>query len=429
MTNKTCPALWNHIAIQQNGDYRVCCQCTYPPYGKPIKDNQAMNIQQYSIGEVRNSDLHKKIRQQMVNGIEPEECKLCFDQERLGLSSKRLYLKESYDLNYSLADDGSIDLNEHKIKSIDVRFGNLCNMKCRSCGPADSSLWYEDIGQLSNDKEVDFYTTKNYKLEIKNNVWVLNNEDFFWYEQEKFWESARSFLLSVDRIYITGGEPLINKAHWRLLDLAIELQVSKNILLEYNTNMSKLPANCFDIWKQFKRVDIGCSIDAVGDLAYYMRFPVKWDIVEKNIQLLTSSNTENIYAKFAPTISVFNILGFLDVVELQKRYRSKVIRRISPSFHTLVNPEWYSVQILPLETKKDIIEKYNEWYQQADWKMALKPKFDKILEYMMQEDKSHLLPKFIEMTRSLDKLRNQNLANTLPWLAKVTGYTLDETQK
>lgn len=424
MTNKTCPVLWNHMAIQQNGDYRVCCQCVYPPYGKPKKDNQAMNVQQYSIGEARNSELHKKIRQQMVNGIEPEECKLCFDQEKLGLTSRRLYLKEAYsNIDYSLSDNnGTIDLTQHKIKSIDVRFGNLCNMKCRSCGPADSSLWYEDIGQLDELKEVDFYTTKNYKLELKNNVWTLNNDDFFWYEQDKFWESAKSFLLSVDRIYITGGEPLINKAHWQLLDLAINLGVSNNILLEYNTNMSRLPTNCFDIWKQFKRVDIGCSIDAVGDLAYYMRFPVKWDTIEKNIQLLSASTTGNIYAKFAPTISVFNILGFLDVVELQKQYRSNVIRRLSPSFHTLVNPEWYNVQILPLETKQLIIEKYNEWYNQASWKMMLKPNFDKILSFMMQEDKSYLLPKFVEMTRSLDKIRNQNLADTVPWLAKATGY-------
>lgn len=424
MSTKTCPALWNHIAIQQNGDYRVCCQCTYPPYGKPIKDNQSMNVQTYSIGETRNSDLHKKIRLQMVNNIEPEECKLCFDQERLGLTSRRLYLKESYATDYSLMDnEGSIDLSNHNLKSIDVRFGNLCNMKCRSCGPADSSLWYEDIGQLNVTKEIDFYTTKNYKLELKNNVWTLNNNDFFWYEEDKFWQAAESFLYSIDRIYITGGEPFINKAHWKLLDLAINLGVSKNILLEYNSNMSKLPANCFDIWKQFKRVDIGCSIDAVGDLAYYMRFPVKWDIIEKNIQRLSTSDTKNIYAKFAPTISVFNILGFLDVVELQQKYKSNIIRRNAPSFHMLVNPEFYNVQILPLETKKMIVEKYNKWYNEDSWKMAFKSNFDKILDYMMQEDRSHLIPTFIEITRSLDRIRNQNLANTIPWLATSIGYT------
>lgn len=425
MSTKTCPVLWNHIAIQQNGDYRVCCQCTYPPYGKPVKDNQVMNVQQYSIDEVRNSELHKKIRLQMVNDIEPEECKLCFDQERLGLTSRRLYLKESYNAYYSLMDSqGTIDLHEHRLKIIDVRFGNLCNMKCRSCGPADSSLWYEDITYFNEKKEFDFYTNKNYKLEQKNNVWTLNNNDFFWYEEDKFWNYAETFLYSVDRIYITGGEPFINKAHWKLLDLAINLGISDNIILEYNSNMSKLPNNCFDIWKHFKRVDIGCSIDAVGDLAYYMRFPVKWDIIEKNIQRLSFSGAKNIYAKFAPTISVFNILGFLDVVELQYKYKSPIIRRNFPSFHTLVGPEYYNIQILPLETKKVIIEKYNEWYHEDGWKMATKFNFDKILDYMMMEDRSHLIPKFVEITRSLDSIRNQNLTDTIPWLAKATNYSL-----
>jgi hypothetical protein len=420
MENKICPLPWNQLMIQQNGDFRLCCQCVHPPFGKP-----GMRIQEQSIEEARNSELHQRVRSQMLAGQEPEECRLCWDEERHGLNSKRLHMLKHYPVDkIKQTTLGYIDVEEFPLAYLDLRFGNLCNMKCRSCGPADSSLWYEDVEAVNPPDHIafDFYLSKQYQLKKINNTWTLKDDDFAWYENESFWGMMKTVVPHIDRLYLTGGEPLINKAQWRLLDLCIELGVSKNIVLEYNSNMTRVPDSAFDIWNQFKEVHIGCSIDAVGDLAYYIRYPGKWEDIEFNIRKLGNSTGRNLVAKFSPTISVFNILGFLDLVDWLHANPLPRIRP-SPSFHILEGPGYQNIQTLPTETKDWIVAQYNEWYNGATWRMRHKTQFDTILSYMQAQDRSHLLKDLKEHTEKLDKHRGQSIADHVPWLTKILENT------
>ena len=153
MTKKICPLPWNHLMIQQNGDFRLCCQTVAPPFARPTnEDGTVMNIKSNTIDDARNSELHNRVRSQMLAGEEPPECKLCWDEEKIGLNSKRMHMLKEYPI------DKIIDINPLPLKYIDIRFGNLCNLKCRSCGPSDSSLWYDDHVELSGSKEFNFYT-------------------------------------------------------------------------------------------------------------------------------------------------------------------------------------------------------------------------------------------------------------------------------
>jgi hypothetical protein len=416
MENKICPLPWNQLMIQQNGDFRLCCQCVHPPFGKP-----GMSIQKHSIEEARNSELHQRVRMQMLAGEQPAECQLCWDEESHGLNSKRLHMLTHYSIDkIKQTTSGYIDVDEFPLAYLDLRFGNLCNMKCRSCGPGDSSLWYEDVEAVNPLDYVafDFYLSKQYKLKKINNTWTLKDDDFTWYESDSFWNMMRNIIPNVDRLYLTGGEPLINKAQWRLLDLCIELGVSNKIALEYNSNMTRIPDTAFSVWNQFKEVHIGCSIDAVDDLAYYIRYPGKWEDIKLNIIKLGNYTGTNLLAKFAPTISVFNVLAFLDLVDwLHDNYIPHI--RPTPSFHTLEGPGYQNIQALPKETKDWIVTKYEEWYAGAPWRMRYKAQFDNILNYMQAQDRSHLLKDLREHTEKLDKHRNQNIADYVPWLAKI----------
>ena len=415
MENKICPLPWNHLSVQQNGDFRLCCQCVHPPFGKP-----GMRIQEHSINDVRNSELHQRVRQQMLNGEEPIECKLCWDEEASGLTSKRIHMLKHYSVEKIAASStGVIDVNEFPLEYVDLRFGNLCNMKCRSCGPGDSSLWYEDVAAANQGRTTfEFYSSKQYQLTKINNVWTLKDDDFLWYEDEKFWDTIKTVVPHINRLYMTGGEPFISKAQWRLLNLCIELDVSSNIVLEYNTNMTRLPDDAFELWAKFKEIHIGCSIDAIGELAYYMRYPGKWETIQENILRLGTADCKNIVAKFAPTISVFNVLGFLDLVDwLHDNYTPNI--RPNPSFHILEGPGYQNIQTLPMETKKWIASEYNKWYASAKWHARYQHQFDNIIKYMMAQDRSHLLPDLKYNVQILDQQRSQNILDYVPWLAKV----------
>jgi hypothetical protein len=414
MTKKICPLPWNHLMIQQNGDFRLCCQTITPPFARPTnEDGTVMNIKSNSIDEARNSELHNRVRAQMLAGEEPPECKLCWDEEKIGFNSKRLHMLREYSI------DKIIDINPLPLTYIDIRFGNLCNLKCRSCGPSDSSLWYDDHVALTGSKEFNFYAGGNYQLENINNVWTLKNDDFRWYEDEKFWDMLTTIIPNVDRLYLVGGEPWVNKSQWRLLELCVELGHSKNIILEYNSNLTKMPTTALELWSKFKTVNIGCSIDAVGDLANYVRYPSVWSEVEDNIRLLGENYNRNIVAKFSPTVSVFNILGILDVADWLRTNRFYTLRPI-PSYHILNRPDTQNITILPLETKEWIIEQYEIWFKNNE---AQRAHYTPILKFMMSEDNSHLLPKLKQQTEILDKSRDQNIADYLPWLAKILENT------
>jgi len=426
--NKICPLPWNHLSVQQNGDFRVCCQAVYPPFAKIYDENGMMNIQTHSVDEARNSQLSIDIRRSQLAGEENQACKLCYDQERLGQTSKRIHMLREYSIEKIKNSDpsGRIDTKEFPLEYWDLRFGNLCNLACRSCGPNDSSQWYDDFVALNGETKTqfNFYGAKDYPLRRVYDSWVLRSSDFDYYESEEVWDKIKQTLPHINRLYLTGGEPLINKSNRRLLDLCIESGLASKIILEYNTNMTTVPDWLFDTWSKFYRVSIGCSIDAIGSLASYIRYPSNWKRIEDNLNLLGYSYHRNIQAKFSTTVSVYNVLHYPDLLKWLDEKNYYRIRNI-PSYHMLDGPPWLNVQVLPKEAKTYIEEYYEDWLSQNDndaWTKQLR----EIIAHMWAKDLTQYLPKLRHHTLVLDRRRKQNGREYLPWLFDILDKILDQ---
>jgi sulfatase maturation enzyme AslB (radical SAM superfamily) len=422
MLNKICPLPWNHLAVQQNGDFRVCCQSIYPPFAKISDENGMMNIATHTIEQARNSTLSTEIRRSQLAGEEHSACKLCYDQERLGQTSKRQHMVKEYGID-NIKDETVLPLQYW-----DLRFGNLCNLACRSCGPNDSSQWYDDFVSLNSEQKTtfNFYGGNNYPLKKINNAWVINSDDFNFYELDTVWGKIKETLLTVDRLYLTGGEPLINKSNRRLLELCVELDVAHKITLEYNTNMTTVPEWLLDTWSKFKKVNIGCSIDAVGELAYYVRYPSDWPKIEQNLDQLGHVNYRNIYAKLAVTVSVYNVLHYPSLLLWLYNKDWQRIKNV-PSYHMLDGPEWLNIQVLPAYAKEYVEAFYKDWLTQHTgtayefWHKQL----HEIINHMWARDLSEYLPKLKHHTKVLDTNRNQNGRDYLPWLFGILDKVLD----
>jgi len=429
-TSTLCPIPWNHLEIQQNGDLRICCMCIYEPFGKLEKNGDMANIKHTTLDEARNLPMIKELRKSMINGEKHDMCKQCWDHEAVGLPSKRKNMlkingKEGWDIKDS---DGSIDTKEFPLTYLDIRFGNLCNLACRSCGPSDSSLWVDDYLTLSGQEVATmvYYNRKKYKItKINNKAEIITDpEDFTWYEQDKFWEEIDAHVKHIDRLYFTGGEPSINKTHFKLLEYLIENDYSKNITLEYNSNMVAIPEKLYDWWEQFKSVGIGCSIDGINEYANYIRPPSKWDILEKNLDRMGYSGSKKIKASISTTISIYNIFHFTDIIRwlLEKKYTN--INQL-PSFHMLEGPQYMNVQALPLETKNIVIQEYEKFFNELesthDKKISLffRRTLSGILTHMMSADLSDKLSQLKIATQKVDKLRDQDLSKTIPWLSDI----------
>lgn len=402
MSKTFCPIPWIFQAFRSNGDIRVCCQSNNTPSNGIIrkKDKVAYNAKYDDLESSRNADLIKNMRLNMLAGIWSDECKRCQIEEQLGQYSRRMYENQIWDFNISKAiqhtsADGSIfDL---PIKYYDLRFGNKCNLACRMCGPTDSDFWYSDWQKMYGNSFRD----------NGGDLVIIGKENTYdWYENTKFWQQLTENLENTEYIYFAGGEPTLIQKHYDFLETCIEKNYSNKITLEYNTNLTSLPPRLLQLWKNFKKVKVGASIDGFGDVFEYQRYPAKWSKVYDNIKKL--DNTENnIECWFTYTVTVYNVLhtqDFINWVNNEKFNKFQTIKH-----HMAHYPPHMNIQILPLQYKKlieNVLDKNN-------------PINDNIIKYINKEHSYALhWNTFKDYTLKLDKIRNQKIKNILPQLAE-----------
>lgn len=417
-----CTIPWNHMAIMQNGEYGICCQCIYTAGGRMITDNTPENILQTDIDSVRNHPTIVDLRRSMLAGEKHNLCKLCWDEEALGLQSKRighqlLYPKTTQKIVDSTDRSGVIDTETFPLEYLDLRLGNLCNLKCRSCGAGDSSLWVEDVYNLGQKEFRIFGMPNSFEIVNVNGVIKINSEQYQYYNTEQFKTAIEKSLPNVTRIYFTGGEPLLNKKHYEILDYCIENNLAKNIVVEYNTNGTTLNPNLLSQWSHFHHVLICFSIDAMGQLAHYVRYPSKWDVVEKNMRLIDKCELNNITCTTNFTASMLNIKHLPEMTEWFYEQNWRKFHNVL-TWHRLVGPNWLNIQVLPAEVKQQITNLYEEYYERSKIP-NIKQHIQPLIEYMNERDSTRLLMSTKLNITAVDKVRKQKLANYIPWLAEI----------
>lgn len=415
-----CPIPWNHSAMMQNGEYGICCQCIYNASGRLLTDNVPERVDKNDIDTVRNHPTYVELRKSMLDGEQHPLCKLCWDEEEVGRWSKRKVMLDAYPnvVDKIIASEdksGVIDTKEFPVEYLDLRLGNLCNLACRTCGPSDSSLWIDFIGNP------EFYVVGRpgtYNVKQVGASRKIDSDDYTYYKTNSFQTYLETTLPTVNRIYFTGGEPLINKKHYDILDYCIANDFAKNITLEYNTNGTTLNKNLLEQWRHFKEVDICFSIDAVGPLANYIRYPSDWDVVESNMNLVDSCDIPQIVCTTNCTVSIQNIMHLPEMFTwLYKKDFKKFKKHLG--WNRAVFPAYLNVQVLPPETKEMITAYYDDFIAKSDIP-EIKDCIYSIIDYMNQEDQSgrHLFESCLAIHRQ-DKLRNQSVRDYLPWLADI----------
>ena len=435
MTDTWCPIPWNFQAIRSNGDVRVCCQANITKNKGVLRkqDGVAYNAARDDLIAARNSDLIKIMRKNMMNGIWSDECKRCQIEEESGLVSRRNYEHDRWpnlrkeDVQPYTSEDGTIDTIALPVEYYDLRFGNFCNLGCRMCGPTDSTGWYDDWVALTGSTE--FEDTHGIETLYKQNgKWV--SDSYGWHNSVSFWHQIETNANNVRHVYMAGGEPLLIERHYEFLERCVESGAAKNMLIEYNTNMTSVPNRVLSLWKNFKQIQVGASIDGYGKVLEYQRYPAEWDKVWRNIQKV-DSNGGNIFAWFAYTVTVYNVLHMPDFMKW-KLSESGVSRfnctkkRPIVTHHVAHNPPHLNIRILPTSYKELVSAKFEEFHQWVidnqfeqsviDQSASIK---NSVLGYMnsqnLHEDNWE---EFKRYTKSLDKIRGQNIADVVPELSE-----------
>jgi sulfatase maturation enzyme AslB (radical SAM superfamily) len=213
----------------------------------------------------------KELRLNMLAGKKSKGCSYCYELEEVGGAPTFRQLtntnfSQHYDYVETTNKDGSLE--KVKMNYLDIRFNNLCNLKCQTCCHEFSSSWHEDRLKL----EPSYSSPKVIQVDSDKGLW---NELY-------------PLLKTTEQAYFAGGEPLICDQHYKVLDYWLEIG-RDDVAIMYQTNFALLSHNKFkvlDYWKKFKFVTVLASIDDCGPRAEYLRKGTDWPLIEKNRQQL-----------------------------------------------------------------------------------------------------------------------------------------------
>ena len=434
MKDTFCPIPWNFQAVRNNGDIRLCCQANVTENQGVIRHSNGTpyNASRDSLQDARNADLVKNVRKNMLNGIWSQECGRCQQEEEAGLNSRRQYEQQNWPTftldkaKKSTNEDGSV--SDIPVTYYDLRFGNMCNLACRMCGPTDSHTWYEQWLDYHN---TDGYDDTHGRVVLKrNDKGRLFTNDYDWHGSDVFWNSIEKNIPNIQHVYMAGGEPMMIERHYEFLQKCIDTNNAKKIIIEYNTNMTNLPNRVLDMWKHFRQVRVGASIDGYGDIVEYQRWPLKWNQAYKNLKKLDNlcKENKNIFAWLACTVTANNVFHIPEFMwwKLKESGFEKINssrKRPIITHHVAHGPKRTNIKLLSKELKEHLQMHYQQWARRFVYDNEIdkhtKDKaveiLDSILNFANSEDYSKpYLEEFVKFTNYLDKTRKQNILDVVP---------------
>lgn len=395
---------WISIETSPIGTARPCCLAV----DEITKvDGTKYNLKEHTLEEIYHSEYMQNLRKEFLAGSKPETCRRCWDEEAAGRASKRINsrvrLKEYYD---------SVDwnnINPDQLWFIDLKLGNICNLKCRICGSWSSSKWArEEVHYAVRNAEKEGITGYDKKQHLaytflKDGAWPR--------ESEIFWDNLRTLLPNIKYFEFTGGEPFLIQQHFDLLEYAVEHDYAKNIEIHYNTNGTVFP-DAHHIWSHFKHVEVAFSIDNTGERFEYERYGASWTEVQENLTKFTAMRGPKLSTQLCTTINIQNVYYLPEICEW---ITTQVFDNVY--FNMLHDPWHMCINRMTPAAQQLVLDKYEKY--------AAPPKFKaeilRVSQFIRNGQGSDGTVFLGKMTQT-DAYRKQCFLTTHPEIARAMGY-------
>jgi organic radical activating enzyme len=288
---------------------------------------------------------------------------------------------------------------------LDLKLGNICNLKCRICGSWSSSTFAaEEVSHLP--KGMDRRRSHHYRM-MREGAWPRQSPGF--------WQDLELISNDIRYIEFTGGEPFMINEHFDLLQRLVDRGLAHNIELHYNTNGTIVPDRGPNIWQHFRVVEVAFSVDDVGARFEYQRSNARWAEVQDNIRWFRGlrDRMSCIQLQVCSTVNVFNVMY---LGELAQWNRSQDFNFVY--WNMLHEPAYLSIASLPQAAKIQA----QRALQRCDIVPQDRAEFQRIEEFMMQGTSQDPARDLRQHIRELDQRRGQNLSVTAPELADAISY-------
>jgi radical SAM protein with 4Fe4S-binding SPASM domain len=391
---------WIHLHAYPTGEAYPCCHAE-------MGVGQIGNCRSNTLAEIWNSPKQKQLRVDMLTETPNPTCGRCYEQEESGFFSGRKSANKHHGHHINRVDntDETGQVDQFEMTYWDLRFSNLCNLSCRSCGHIFSSSWYKD------------------QTELAGPAWASQNKPLNYAGRyaTDLWEQLIEHIDHVEQIYFAGGEPLMMEEHYRILE-ELERRGRFDVRLIYNTNFTQTrlkDRTVFDYWRKFDSVAVGASLDASGPRGEYIRKGTDWAVVESNRrQMMEICPRVDFY--ISPTLSIMNALHLPD---FHRDWVEKgLLKPQDLNVNILQDPAYLRIDIAPADYKQRIQSKYEqhlEWLRPLDQLNRATVGFESAITFMNSTDNTQLLDTFWRKTYELDSIRREHVLDVLPELRAI----------
>ena len=396
--DKFCVLPWVSLEASPIGTVRPCCLA----YDEITDDaGDKFNLASASFLDIQNSHSMQTLREEFLQGKQPQTCGRCWKEERSGRTSKRMHTLDR--LKHMLPSQ-QWTADAKPLMFLDLKLGNICNLKCRICGSWSSSTFAtEELSYLNRNE--DRKTNHHYQM-LRQGAWPRENT--------KFWSEIDQVIDQIRYIEFTGGEPFMIQEHFDMLQGMVDRGIAHQVEIHYNTNGTQWPQQAENIWQHFKHVEIAFSIDDVGARFEYQRSNAVWSEVCENIQRFRDMRDRllNMSLQVCCTVNVFNVLYLEDVAAWIAQQDFDFVY-----WNMMHDAYYFSIATLPESAKQNIARRLS----QAQVDARTRKEFDQIQQFMMAGTS---LDGFILRMKiaDLDRRRQQNLRSVQPELAELLDY-------
>ena len=400
--NKFCVLPWVSLETSPIGTVRPCCLAD----DEILSDSGSKcRLDTHDFDAIRNTRYMQKLRQEFLDGQQPETCRKCWQEESAGRTSKRMH---TLDRLKHMIPDQPWTRDARPLMFLDLKLGNICNLKCRICGSWSSSTFAaEELANLGSNED---RKTNHHYLMLRQGAWPRENK--------KFWSEIDQVVDQICYIEFTGGEPFMIQEHFDLLQGIVDRGMAHQVEIHYNTNGTQWPENAEEIWQYFKHVEVAFSIDDVGARFEYQRSNAVWSQVCENIQRFRGMRERllNMSLQVCCTVNVFNVFYLEQVAEWIGQQDFDFVY-----WNMMHDAYYFSISSLPTTAKQAISERLLT----ARVSDRVREEFQRVADFMNRGVSldGELLRRELGI---LDRKRTQNLVEIEPELAELVGYTSPE---
>ena len=395
--DKFCVLPWISLEASPVGTVRPCCLAE-----DEIVDSDSVkfNLNTADFADIQNSEYMYQLRQAFLNHGRPATCRKCWDEESAGRTSKRMH---TLDRLKHIIGDTEWTHDAKPLMFLDLKLGNICNLKCRICGSWSSSQCATE--EIQNTPVELRKETFAYQM-LRAGAWPRENQSF--------WNEIDQCLDNIRYIEFTGGEPFLIQEHFDMLQGIVDRGIARQVEIHYNTNGTQYPEHAEGIWRHFKTVEIAFSIDDLGSRFEYQRSNAVWTEVIGNIKLFKEmrARNKNITLQCCSTVNIFNVVYLVELAQWIDQQGFDFV------YWNMLHEIWYfSIASLPSEVKLAIAQRLI----MQDIPERHLQEFGRIVDFM-RNGRSSNGTDMLNRIQELDQLRNQNLRAVAPELADLIGY-------